>query len=307
VRQAALLALVVACGGSDDVQTQPIDANVADAAPADALFTGDPLIGKGATTLVDMGYQFTEGPQWRESDLVFSDIPASTIFRLDPAGPSIMIHRMPSGNANGLAWHGGSLYAAQHDRTLTRDGAVIASMFGGNPHNRRNDVVVAGNGTVYFTDPPYGLSGGTGDQGFMGVYRLSGVTLTAEYRGATTERPNGVGISRDGATVYVADTADGNVYAFSVASTGALSARTVFATTSGGADGLAVDAAGNVFVATSSGMGVFASDGGRWGPIGVPMQPSNCAFGDAYHKTLYITARSQLYKVRLANAGLPYN
>jgi gluconolactonase len=75
--------------------------------------------------------------------------------------------------------------------------------------------------------------------------------------------------------------------------------------TAGGPDGLAIDAAGNIFDTTSAGIEVFAPSGTKWGTITVPMQPANCAFGDADHKTLYITARTALYKVRLANPGEP--
>jgi gluconolactonase len=79
----------------------------------------------------------------------------------------------------------------------------------------------------------------------------------------------------------------------------------VHAPTAGSADGLAIDAQGNVFVTTSDGVEVFAPDGSRWGAIEVPEQPANCAFGDADHRTLYITARTSLYRVRLANPGEP--
>ncbi|MBC7977578.1 MAG: SMP-30/gluconolactonase/LRE family protein, partial [Myxococcales bacterium] len=131
--------------------------------------------------------------------------------------------------------------------------------------------------------------------------------LTAEHRGPRSARPNGVGLSPDGATLYVADTADGNLYRFPVLAGGALGARAVVAATSGNPDGLAIDAAGNVFVTTQTGVEVFAPTGARWGVIAVPKQPANCAFGDADHKTLYITARTALYRVRLAHAGLPRN
>jgi len=310
-RAPLLLILLAACG--DDGAT-PMDGggsgSGSDVMP-DAIFTGDPLIGVGNVELVDMGYMFTEGPQWRDTqgDLVFSDIPDNTIFKYK-APDSLTIHRMPSGNANGLALDGnGALIAAEHgSRSITRDGTLVVGTYMGDPLNSPNDVIVTSKG-IYFTDPPYGLAGGQGASatGFMGVYFYANNTLTAEHMGALAERPNGIGITPDGNTIYVADTADGRVYKFTVGSDGHLSGRTMHVQTAGGADGLAIDAAGNLFVATTAGIEVFSPAGTKWGTITVPMQPANCAFGDADHRTLYITARTSLYKVRLANAGLPNN
>ena len=300
--------LLVACGGDGGTA---IDA-MHDGALVDAPMF-DPLVGIGTVELVQGGYMFTEGPQWREAtgDLVFSDIPANTIYRYSGSGAPV-IHRMPSGNANGLAVdNAGALLAAEHgSRSVTRDGVAIASTFEGKPLNSPNDVVVASDGTIYFTDPPYGLSNPSmSAQQFNGVYRLSpSGTLTAEHRGdLNATRPNGIGLAPDGKTVYVADTQDGRVYRFAVGADGALAGRTLFASTQGNPDGLAIDTGGNVFVTTTGGVEVFSPAGTRWGNIATPMAPANCAFGGADRQTLYITARTALYRVRLANPGLPRN
>jgi gluconolactonase len=308
---AAVACSLVACSG-DPPQNPAVDAAVVvDTLAIDAPPV-NPLDGIGTVELVQGGYQFTEGPQWRQAqgDLLFSDIPANTIYRYTPGGGAPVVHRMPSGNSNGIALDGnGAVITAQHGtRTVARDGTAIASTFEGNMLNSPNDVIVHADGTIYFTDPPYGLQGGQNASalGFMGVFRLqTSGTLTAEHRGALAERPNGIGIAPDGNTLYVADTATGTLWRFARAADGSLMPRVALAMTAGGGDGLAIDTAGNIFVTTVAGIEVFAPSGTKWGTITVPMQPANCAFGDADHQTLYITARTALYKVRLANAGLP--
>ncbi|HEY5944812.1 MAG TPA: SMP-30/gluconolactonase/LRE family protein [Kofleriaceae bacterium] len=269
-----------------------------------------PLDGVGSVELVQGGYMFTEGPQWREMQgvLLFTDIPASTIFQYTPGGGAPTVFRMPSGESNGLAIdNNGSVISAQHNNhQIARDGVEIVSIFENNRLNSPNDVIVDGDGTIYFTDPPYGLPDGVTAQPFNGVFRIApNNQVTAEYRGAMTERPNGIGLSLDSKTLYVDDTVDGKVWGFPIDANGALGTRSVVATTSGSPDGLAIDAAGNLFVATMAGIEVFSPSGTKWGTIDVPMQPSNCAFGGADHKTLFITARTALYKVTLAHPGMP--
>lgn len=244
---------------------------------------------------------FTEGPQWIDSFLVFSDIPANTIYKLENG--AVTVGQTPSGNSNGLAFSDDALYAAEHGtRSVTKESVAIASMFEGKKLNSPNDLIVVA-GTVYFTDPPYGIQANQQELTFNGVFELAGTTLTAIYRGPAKARPNGIGLSPDGTTLYVDDTDDGGLYTIKRAT----KERTKLAMTSGGADGLAIDAAGNIFVTSNAGIEVFSPTGTKWGTITVPKKPANCAFGDSDYQTLYITAQDSLYKVRLAHPGLPNN
>jgi len=305
MRAAPALLLLAACGG-DDV------AGVIDAGPA--ADASDPLAGIGAVELIQGGFMFVEGPQWLDGSatLVFSDIPASTIYELTPPS-TIATFRMPSDNANGLGvLPDGRLLAAEHGArrvsVSAADGsgrATVVGTFEGSSLNSPNDVIAADDGTIYFTDPPYGIPDADRELDFMGVFRVPAGddAAVAEWQGPLTARPNGLDLSPDGATLYVSDTATGVVRAWDVGAAGALSGERTLSTDTPGADGLAVDVDGNLFVTTSAGVRVLAPSGETLGTIAVPEQPANCAFGDADGKTLYITARTGLYRVRLVIPG----
>ena len=265
--------------------------------------------------LVADGFNFTEGPTWRAADqkLLFTDIPANTIYELTPPS-TIEVFRADSSNANGLDSDvDGLLLAAEHgsrrvSRTLA-DGTIVdvASEYLGDPLNSPNDIAVRSDGTIYFTDPPYGISPGQQVLEFNGVFRVApNGDLTAEWEGATSTRPNGLVLSTDELTLYVADTTGNVVMAFDVASDGSLSVPRTFIDDVTGPDGMAIDAEGNLFVTDTTGVRVYDPDGNLWGTIEVPDNrvPANCAFGGEDARTLYITARQALYEVLLANPGL---
>ncbi len=260
------------------------------------------------------GLQFTEGPVWHhEGYLLFSDIPANKIYKWLPDG-KLEIYRSPSGNSNGLTLdQQGRLIACEHgNRRVSRteiDGQIIslAEKYEGKRLNSPNDVVVKSDGSIYFTDPPYGVQPDQRELDFQGVYRIDPdgnlKLLVSDF-----EKPNGLVFSPDEKILYVADTDRKHVRAFDVQTDGSLSNGRIFADLSAekvhGPDGMKVDVNGNLYV-TSGVVWVFNSEGKHLGNIVTPEAPANCAFGDDDYKTLFITARTSVYKVRLKIQGLP--
>ncbi len=297
--------------GSDDAGMSADDAGTPDAGnPFENL---DPLADAGPAQRLDGGFQFLEGPQWMPSlnALLFSDIPANRIFQFAPSG-AITTYRTPSGNSNGLALApNGDLIICQHQGQVQRlrpDGGTttVASTFDGGTLNSPNDAVVRSDGTIYFTDPTYG---GTGTVGFRGVYRVDTSGVLSLVHTTTTGQPNGVALSPDERTLYVADSQLSEVRRFDVAPDGATSNGARFTLTSAGGpggaggDGITTDVNGNLYVSTSVGVKVYRPDAGYLGRVTLAEEPANCAFGDADGRTLYITARTGLYRVRLNVPG----
>ncbi|MFK7931601.1 MAG: SMP-30/gluconolactonase/LRE family protein [Myxococcota bacterium] len=273
----------------------------------------DPLAGDLTVTQAATGFVFVEGPVWSCTDqtLLFTDIPANKILALD-ADDTVTEFRADSGKANGLFFDpDGLLLAAEHfnrrvSRTLA-DGTIetVADAWQGKKLNAPNDVVTRQDGTLWFTDPPYGLEGRPQELDFVGLFRVdTSDTLHVEYQGPLSERPNGVVLSPDSKTLYLADTKKGDVVAFDVGTDGALSDPRVFTNQVAGADGMTVDVQGNLYVTATAGVVVFAPDGTLRGTIVVPEQPANTAFGGPDGRTLYMTARTSVYRVRLGLPGL---
>lgn len=280
--------------------------------------TFEAIVGDAVVEKVAGGFEFTEGPVWvPDGYLLFSDIPASTMYRWTPGSVSAEVFRAPSGRSNGLTLdREGRLLACEHDRRLSRtegDGSVVtlAERYEGKRLNSPNDIVVRSDGSIYFTDPPYGLP--RQEEGreldFNGVYRLApdgALTLLDD----SFDRPNGLAFSPDERVLYVNDSRRGHIRAFDVRVDGTLSNSRVFAELrepgeQGVPDGMKVDVRGNVFCTGPGGIWVLDTTGEPQGVIGVPEVPANLAWGDDDLKTLYITARTGLYRMRLRTGGAP--
>jgi gluconolactonase len=269
------------------------------------------------------GFKFTEGPLWRpDGTLWFSDVQGNVVRSVTPAGKVAVVIQNSGGvstalseafiGSNGMAQApDGSVWMAQHgarqivrvaaDHTLT----PVISRFEGKRFNSPNDLVFANDGALYFTDPPYGLARQDDDPAkelaFNGVYRFAKDRLQAVVR--DLNRPNGLAFSPDGRILYVnnSDPAKNLVMRYDVAADGTLSNGRVFADLTskidGLADGMKVDAKGNIYTAGPGGVWVLSPAGKHLGTIAPPETPANCAWGDD-GKTLYITAVTGVYRVR---------
>jgi sugar lactone lactonase YvrE len=260
------------------------------------------------------GFEFTEGPLWHpDGFLLFSDIPANTIYKWQPDREA-EVFRRPSGNANGNTFDREKrLITAEHgNRRVSRteaDGTIITLVeeFEGKKLNSPNDLVVKSDGSIYFTDPPYGIKSEQEELGFYGVYRLSPegeITLLVD----DFIRPNGIAFSPDETKLYVNDSEAGHIRVFEVQVDGAVSNGRIFAeqkdeNKEGGSDGMKVDIQGNVYSTGPGGVWIFSADGDLLGIIETPEVPANLAWGDSDYQSLYITARKSVYRVRLLIPG----
>ncbi|MGH7389536.1 MAG: SMP-30/gluconolactonase/LRE family protein [Candidatus Rokuibacteriota bacterium] len=274
------------------------------------------------------GLGFTEGPVWRGRDLLFSDIPNKRVVRWRrlPEGPELTT--FATGTSNGLTLdRQGRVLAAEHDgRRVTRvadDGArtVLADHFQGKRLNSPNDVVVKSDGSVYFTDPPYGVQPSTPgvprpegwwtrpipgkEQPCHGVYRLApdgALHLLVD----DFALPNGLAFSPDESVLYIDDSAHKHIRAFDVRPDGALArSRIVLDMASedpGVPDGLKVDVHGNVFCTGPGGVWVCRPDGALLGRIVLPELPANLAWGED-GSVLFVTARTSVYRLQTRTRG----
>ena len=291
--------------------------------------------------VIGEGYAWCEGPVWVRDGgfLLFSDIPNNAIMRWDaksgsklylkPAGYTAKDARDGESGSNGLTLdQKGRLILCQHgDRRIARlDSAwdkpeakyvTLADKFEGKRLNSPNDAVVDSHGAILFTDPPYGLEKGMEDPkkelDFQGVYRIAPdgklTLLTKEL-----ERPNGIALSPDEKTLYLANSHDGRpvIMVYSVNADGTLGAGREFynskkqgAAGPGACDGLTVDKQGNLFATVPGGVAIISPDGKQLGLLNTGDRTSNCEFGGD-GSTLFITANHNLLRIKTNTKGIGY-
>lgn len=267
----------------------------------------------GTVDRVHTGFSFADGPEWVQNALIFVDYPRSLLLRADGA-PTII--RENTGGATDVATdRNGRLVLAQRDaRQLARieDGelTVVADRVGQEPLNGPTDLVISPDGRIMATDPPRsGMP--RGDRAKTGG-RVLVVTPAGSVSVGADDlvRPTGLALSADGATLYVSDAGRSELRAYPVTKEPRLGAARRLASivpwkrsVQGAPDGLTLDADGRIYLAGPGGIWVLDRNGGRLGVIATPETPSACTFGDADLRTLYITARSSLYKVRMRVSG----
>ncbi|GAB3662056.1 SMP-30/gluconolactonase/LRE family protein [Glycomyces tarimensis] len=262
--------------------------------------------------------RWTEGPVYVPSGryLLFSDIPNDRMMRWDETDGSVSVFRSPARYANGhtLDRQGRLVSCEQGERRVTRtelDGSitVLADRWNGKRFNSPNDVVVASDDSVWFTDPPYGIlsdyEGHQAEPEIDGchVYRIDPGTGEAERVADDFVRPNGLAFSPDERRLYIADTRRGHIRVFSVDG-GKLSGGEVFVESPGGNfDGLRLDTAGRVWAAASD-VWCFAADGALLAKLPIP-QPavSNLVFGGPKRNRLFVTATNSVYSMLLNTNG----
>jgi len=275
-------------------------------------------------------FTFTEGPLWRPSGVLwFSDVVGNVVRQWAPDGTVTVVlqpggydgNSLPAGGfvgPNGMtADKDGAVLVCQHgNRRIARIAAdrkvtTLIDKFQGKKLNSPNDLVFRSDGSLYFTDPPYGLpkqdDDPTKELKFNGVYRLAGGKLQLLVKDMT--RPNGIAFSPDEKTLYVANSDEKRRLwmRYDVAANGSVSNGKVFADVTaeketGLPDGMKVDSLGNVYGTGPGGIWVLSPDGKHLGTIKPPEQPANCGWGDD-GKSLYITAVTGLYRIKLAVAG----
>jgi len=260
------------------------------------------------------GTLWAEGPAWSGTGqyLVWSDIPQNLQHRWIEDDGRVTTFRKPSGFSNGntFDYQGRQLSAEHGGRRVVRyetDGSVtiIAERYNGSRLNSPNDVVAHPDGSVWFTDPIYGIAGNY--EGYQAqsetpeaVYRVDPVTF--EVRRVTDEvtQPNGLCFSADYSRLYVADTGQREIHVWDV-NGGSLTGHTRFAAS--GADGIRCDVDGNIWAATGTGVDIIAPDGATIGRIRLPEICANVCFGGQRRNRLFMTASQSLYAVYVGTLG----
>ena len=263
------------------------------------------------------GFVFTEGPLWHPDGFYyFVDVRSSMLYRLLPGhAPEVVREKTGGGNGTTFDLQGRLVLCEGENRRVVRmaaDGRVeiLMDRFEGKRLNRPNDVVCTSDGSIYFTDPGLRVPLAERELTYAGVYRVSpdgASSLVADF-----EYPNGLAFSPDERLLYVANTRWAQfIHVLELDTSGKVRRRRIFADmssdeTDGVPDGMKVDVEGRVYCTGPGGTWVFAPDGTRLGIIRTPEVPANLAFGGPDLRTLFFTARTSVYTLRVKVPGQPH-
>ncbi|MBX3581958.1 MAG: SMP-30/gluconolactonase/LRE family protein [Rhizobiaceae bacterium] len=288
---------------------------------------GKLINGNASVRQLYTGCQWAEGPVWFAAGryLLWSDIPNNRIMRYDETDGSVSIFRQPCGNTNGhTVDRQGRLVSCEHSgRRVSRtefDGSIttIADNWQGKRLNSPNDVVVKSDGSIWFTDPSYGIDtdyegdAAESEIGRCNVYRVDPASGKVDAVITDMERPNGIAFSLDESKLFVADTGrthveghPAHIMVFKVAASGKkVSGGKPFAEcTAGLFDGFRLDEQGNIWTSAADGVHCYAPDGTLIGKVNVPEVVANVCFGGSKRNDLYIAGTTSLYMVRLMVNG----
>ena len=262
------------------------------------------------------GFVFTEGPLWHPDGFYyFVDVRSSMLYRLVPGrAPEVVREKTGGGNGTTFDLQGRLVLCEGENRRVVRMAAhgrvdVLMDRFEGKRLNRPNDVVCRSDGSIYFTDPGLRVPLPERELTYAGVYRVSpdGVcSLVADF-----EYPNGLAFSPDERRLYVANTRWAQyIHVLDLDPSGKMVRRRIFADmssdeTDGVPDGMKVDVEGRVYCTGPGGTWVFAPSGEKLGIIKTPEVPANLCFGGPDMKTIFFTARTSVYSLRVKVPGLP--
>ncbi len=274
-----------------------------------AAFSQSPVFPNATVTKIDSGFQFVEGPVWHDSiGLLFSDIWPGTIYRWSSEKKVRTVFLKPSDSSNGLTYdlNGELILTQMQKRRISRrksDGTIvpIIEAYRGKKFNSPNDLVVKSDGSIFFTDPDFNTpSGEKKELGFKGVFRF-GRNGSLKVLDTTFDKPNGICFSPDEKKLYVNESPQGKIFVWDVIDDSIIvNKKLLFGIPiKGYADGMKTDKAGNIYCTGPTGVWVISPNGKHLQTIEIPETPTNCAWGDQDGKTLYVTARTGLYRVQM--------
>jgi gluconolactonase len=277
------------------------------------IFAQSPVPPNVKLEKIAAGFLQPEGPLWKDGELLFSDIKANIIYRWSPIDSSIKPYLQPSDSSNGLTLDQQRrlVLTQMRLRRIARQEqnsslTSLASTFRGKKFNSPNDLVVKSDGSIFFTDPDFNIPYPYNKElSFQGIYRID-TSGSIKLLDSTFDKPNGICFSPDEKKLYVNESPLRKIYEWDVIDDSTITNKKLLYTIPGTdyrdyADGMKVDDKGNIYCTGPTGVWIVSPSGKYLDKITMPDNPSNCNWGDADGKTLYITAGKSLYRIRLAS------